>query len=149
MTLAVPANCVYIDQGDNCQCKFCHRKRPKTRKGDCNRRSMCRGQPPHRHDGCLVGDELEELLASRKLAWLIQDVEACECEWVRKRMNALGCSGCEAQFDTVVQWIQDSAANATLTVPMPRWLKRVGLSRLVREAIRRADEKRQHSQQEE
>ena len=76
------------------------------------------------------------MLESKALGWMIKNQDSCNCEWIRKKMNALGCTGCERRFDEVLGWVKESAAKAKLLVP--KFIAGMALPPLIRTAIRRA-----------
>jgi len=97
------------------------------------------------------GTELEALLASMRVG----AKTGCGCAAKARQMDRWGVAGCEAHFDTIVEWLRSTAAKygwrdrlraaVTLAARDPRLAVRLDprdpLPGLVAEAIARAQEK--------
>ena len=89
-------------------CKNCNKCSPPKTLNDFTRAKSSellvkQGKPPL-YKGYGPGTRLKRLLA-----WFIETPPDCDCEHRSQLMDAWGVAGCQANFSTIVQWLDEAA----------------------------------------
>lgn len=86
------------------------------------------------------GTELKRLIAycAKRLPWWdMAPKKGCRCEATAIWMDELGCDGCEAKIEKILDKLMDEAKERKIKFPF----QRVAAKKLIRHAIRRARKK--------